>query len=221
LTGYITFSPTGAQGRYTYPSLAAYMTLLVLGLGGVWSARWLPGLIRLAPAAMLGFAIYTFFGILIPVYAPPPALASLPATATPVQVNLGQVAEIKGYSVSAARARPGERVTVTVYWRPLQRTPQPYSVFLHLLADEKTVIAQRDTYPGLGRSATHGWETGQMFADDYQVILPEDSATPQTATWLVGLWQTETGERAWLLGADGQPVDVGFRFGEFNLTADP
>ena len=221
LIGYITFSPTGAQGRYAYPSLAAFATLIVLGLCGLIPARRHSWLRWLAPAAMAAFATFTFFGVLIPVYLPPPTLTALPTDATSAQANLGQVAEIKGYAVSATHVRPGERVTVTVYWRPLQRTAQPYSVFLHLLTDESILIAQRDSYPGLGRLPTHGWEPGQMFADEYQVIIPADAPTPQTATWLVGMWQAETGERAWLLDTDGQPADVGFRFGQLVLSTHP
>lgn len=221
LTGYITFSPTGAQGRYAYPSLAAYMTLFVLGVCGWLPERWQSPLKTITPIAMATFAMATYGGLLVPVYTPSPTLAQLPETATPVQVNLGQIAEIKGYAVSTTQAQPGERVIVTIYWQPLQRTAQPFSVFLHLLADETTVIAQRDTYPGLGRNPTHGWEPGQLFADHYQVLIPETAPTPQTAQWIVGLWQADTGERAWRLGPDGQPVDVGFRFGQLSLTPLP
>jgi hypothetical protein len=219
LIGYITFSPTGAQGRYVFPSISALMTLAVLGITSLVPQRAARTVTLALPAAMLAFAIFVYVGVLVPVYTPPPALAALPASATPVEAVLGDTARLAGYEISHAEAVPGDRVFLTLYWQPLNRTALPYSIFVHLLAEDDQLIAQRDTYPGLGRYATNGWEPGRLFADTVQVLIPEAVVTPVTARWKVGLWQTETGDRAWRLGADGQPVDSGVTLGELRLQA--
>ncbi|MCS6911200.1 MAG: hypothetical protein NZM11_11650, partial [Anaerolineales bacterium] len=120
----------------------------------------------------------------------------------------------RGYQVSTTTARPGDRVTLTLYWEPLSLTDRPYSVYVHLLDASGQIIAQRDTYPGLGRNPTTTWTPGRMFADAYLLILPND-APAGNAQWKVGLWQAETGDYAFLLDAAGEPVDSGVRFGEF------
>jgi hypothetical protein len=163
------------------------------------------------------FASLTLALYLVPAYSPPQALTDLPASATRLPANLGGLAQIEGYEVSAASARPGERVYLTLYWRPLNRTDLPYSVYVHLLSQDGALIAQRDTYPGLGRNPTNSWEPGRLFADRYQVLIPESAAAPAQAHWKVGLWQAETGDYAFLLGADGQPADSGAVFSGLSL----
>lgn len=57
--------------------------------------------------------------------------------------------------VAAPFPTAGKTLTRTVYWEPLSRTDLPYSVLVHLIdAQTETLIAQRDTYPGLGRYPT-------------------------------------------------------------------
>lgn len=216
LLAYISRSPTGAQGRYLYTVLAAFTPLVVLGWHALLPARWHRGLAWAVSLGMALFAVLVLALYLVPVYSPPAALAQVPAGATPVSANLGGVAEIEGYIVTPASAGPGDRVQVTVYWRPLSQTDQPYSVYLHLLADDDTLLAQRDTYPGLGRNPTTVWEPGRLFADTYQVLIPDNAAGP--AHFKLGLWQTTAGDYAFLLGADGQPADSGLTLGALTLT---
>jgi hypothetical protein len=217
LLAYISRSPTGAQGRYLFTVCAAFAILLVLG----WQA-WLP---PRAHAALAGgvFAGMGLFATLVlalylwPVYSPPPALAGLPNSAMVVSGNLGGLAEIQGFEVTPATAAPGDRVYLTVYWRPLAQTDRPYSVYVHLLGEEGALLAQRDTYPGLGRNPTTAWTPGRLFADRYQVLLPKTADLPTSAHWKVGLWQAETGDYAFLLDADGQPHDSGLAFGRLEI----
>jgi hypothetical protein len=90
---------------------------------------------------------------------------------------------------------------------------------VHLLNGDQ-LIAQRDTYPGLGRNPTVAWQPGRMFADTYAVILP-DNAPAGDAEWKVGLWQAESGDYAFLLDAAGQPIDSGLRFGRLTIRPTP
>lgn len=211
---YITLSPTGANGRYAYPALPAYMSLLAAGL-----LSWVPTNLRRNTAIGVAGAMFVFSSSVLaffvaPAYAPPPAVAQLPANAMPLNTRLWDIAVIRGYTFEAPPTT-AKTLTLTVYWEPLNRTDLPYSVFVHLIdAQTETLIAQRDTYPGLGRYPTTAWAPGQLFADRYQVILPEEVVV-ERAYWKVGLWQAETGDRAWVLDTAGEPVDSGQRLAEF------
>ncbi|MGQ0600277.1 MAG: ArnT family glycosyltransferase [Anaerolineales bacterium] len=194
LLAYISRSPTGAQGRYLFTVMAAISILIVSG----WQ-RWLPEraqvlLLKLTMGGMALFATLVLAAYLIPAYGPPPQLAAVPASAFPASANLGGVAEIKGYEVTPLSTTRDSQIYLIVYWQPLARTDRPYSVYVHLLDESGTLIAQRDTYPGLGRAPTTAWEIGKLFADRYQVIMPDTSRLPGTLNWKVGLWQAETGD---------------------------
>lgn len=214
---YITLSPTGANGRYAYPALPGYMSLLAVGLLSLLPPAWRQRAAWALSGAMFSFSLSVLLVFVWPAYAPPPALAQLPAEAAPLEANLGDTARLRGYHVSAAQSRSGERIYLTLYWEPLSRTDRPYSVYVHLLDENEQLIAQRDTYPGLGRNPTTAWEPGRLFADRYLVLLPEKLTAPVTAHWKVGLWQAESGDYAFLLDADGQPVDSGVTFGTLRL----
>jgi len=221
LMGYLTLSPSGYMGRYTFPALPAYMTLFVFGLLGLVPLRAHWFFLKALLVAMLFFPVWTFVAYLLPVYTPPPALPALPPEATPLEATLGDVAVLKGYKVSADHARPGDRVYVTLYWRPLDRTERPYSVFIHLFDRDGTLVAQRDTYPGLGRNPTTAWTPGRMFADDYLVVIPETAFAPTAAHWDVGLWQADTGDRAFVLDPSGQPAAAEVSFGDLAILPRP
>src|SRR6185295_12408851 len=151
LLGYLTLSPSGYMGRYTFPALPAYGMLLVLGwlsLYPVRASRWVSGAITFAFA---GLSTVVLTAYLMPVYFPPPALAGLPATATRLDAELGGVALLRGYQITPQSVLPGGNVAVTIYWETVAPTELPYSVYIHLIDQDETLVAQRDTYPGRGR----------------------------------------------------------------------
>jgi len=219
LLGYLTINPNGYMGRLIYPALPAYMILFIAGLGRLVPSRARPWVSLSIGVGMFSFAVFAFVAYLIPVYSPPPQITRLPAEAKVLNATLGDVAVLKGYAVSAEEARPGDRVYVTLYWEPLNQTALPYSVYIHLFDSDETLVTQRDTYPGLGRNATNAWTPGRMFADRYLIVIPETTFSPTTARWEVGLWQTDTGDRAFVLGPDGEPVASGVSFGQLAIKA--
>jgi hypothetical protein len=221
LLGYLTINPSGYMGRYTFPALPAYMLFLALGLLELTPRRAKRLVTAALPIGMLGFGLILLPAYLLPLYTPSPALAALPPQATPLNAQFGDVAILKGYALSAVDAQPGDRVYVTVYWLPLRRTSRPYSTYLHLLDRDGLLVTQRDTYPGLGRNATTAWTPGKMFADSYLIVIPDTAYAPVEAHWETGLWQKDTGERAFVLGATGQPVAADVSVGQLSLRPRP
>jgi hypothetical protein len=87
-----------------------------------------------------------------------------------------------------------------------------YTVFVHLLDENDLVIAQRDTYPGLGTYPTSLWRVGDAFADRYVLTLPPTVFAPCTGRFEVGLYDFASGERLLVTGPDGQPLGDNVRF---------
>ncbi len=88
----------------------------------------------------------------------------------------------------------GGTLTVTLYWRDLQRVRTPYNVFVHLRRDGVPIIVQRDSAPVNGTRPTPTWLPGEYIADRYGLKLPADTP-PGTYFVEVGLYEPRTGQR--------------------------
>jgi hypothetical protein len=193
--------PATAHARhilFAYPVLGL---LLAIGLSQLRISHFVLGICG------LGFSLFALFGYLAPAFAYPATLTSLPGNITLASANFEGLAEIVGYSVSPVAAKPGDRVDVTVYWKPLAQPTALLQVFVHLKDSQGIIAAQRDTYPGLGRALTTSWRVGQLFADTYRVFLPDTAYAPESLTVRVGLWNSAESRPVFVNESDA--VDVG------------
>ena len=187
---YMLIQPAGAMGRFFFPGLPAFALLLCVGLGQFFPRRLARTASLVVTIGMVALAIYALAGVLVPAFARPRPLAAsqVDAVPNPTDVQLGGVARLLGYQVTPAVVEPGGVVEVTLYWQSLARADQNYAVFVHLLSQVGTMVAQRDTYPGLGRYPTIAWEPGVVFADTYRVAVPETAYAPDEGHVQVGLY---------------------------------
>jgi 4-amino-4-deoxy-L-arabinose transferase-like glycosyltransferase len=187
---YIAIQPAGPMGRFLFPCLPAFTVLLSLGLSrffpGRW--RWVGGAVT--AVGMAGLAVYALLGVLAPGFGRPHPLSDADIAAIPnrVDVEFAGTARLLGYRVTPTDVKPGDVVEVTLYWEPIAQTEHDYAVFVHLLSEAGTMVAQRDTYPGLGSYLTTVWEPGVVFADVYRVHVPETAYTPDTGYIQVGVY---------------------------------
>jgi 4-amino-4-deoxy-L-arabinose transferase-like glycosyltransferase len=191
LLSYILISPAGAMGRFVFPALPAFAFLLMLGLSRLVPRRFTPAVGWVTALGAGALALYALLGVLAPAFTPPRPLSARAQGAIPnaTAVEFGDVARLVGYAVAPAEVTPGDVVEVTLYWQALRRTEAEYAVFVHLLSGAGTMVAQRDTYPGLGRFPTTAWEPGTLFADTYRLHVPETTYTPDQAFVQVGLYR--------------------------------
>jgi hypothetical protein len=133
------------------------------------------------------FALYALFGYLAPAYAYPSAVSELPKDVTPLKANFENVVEVLGYKISKTTIGPGDQLEVTIYWKPLSTTVKPSPLFVHLTDPVEVVIAQRDTYHGLGTAPSNSWRVGVPFADTYRIIIPETAAVASKLKIRVGV----------------------------------
>ena len=116
-----------------------------------------------------------------------------------------------GSSLSSEVARPGEPITVTLFWQAENGATQTsHTVFTHLLgpakADGSIVWAQHDG-PPLGNSyPTTRWNRGEIIVDRHTFTVPAD-APSGTFPIEAGLYTPERGGvRLRTVDAAGQPT---------------
>lgn len=207
---YTAANPAGAMGRFLFPVLPALAVIIVGGLARLSGRAELT--CRLVVGMMASFAAVALVGYLWPAVSYPPRRDGAPAAA-----QVGTIAEILNVTVQETEVSAGEPVFVEVTWRPLQWTEEPLAVFVHLVDEAGVLVAQRDTWPGLGRAPTTSWRAGVPFADTYRVDLPETVYTPNVLAVELGLYGGTTG-RIPIDSGDGILVDS-WRVGSVRVAA--
>jgi len=216
-----------SQGRLVFPALPVWSLLLVLGLSGWLPRRW--G--RWAAAAFALFllclsALAPWLWI-SPAYALPEPLTDAQVAAIPhrLETDFGGAMRLLGYSLGtelssasggAGGVEPGGQVEVTLYWEALAPTDRDYTVFVHLLGKHDLLVAQRDTFPGLGLLSTTWLEPGFRWADRYVIQVPSTAYTPDVAQVEVGLYEATSEAR--LTASSGNDH---VRFGQVEVRTQP
>ncbi len=117
-----------------------------------------------------------------------PAGPAEAATDGPPIATLGDVASLQSVSFSPS-ASPGQGLAITLTWRTLQRTPDAYTTFVHLVDEDGMLRAQGDAPPLGGQFPTTRWHPGITFDDPYTIPLPGDLA-PGRYRLFAGLYHT-------------------------------
>lgn len=201
-----------SQGRLLFPAIAAIALL--------WAAGWValvPQRLRFLPVVLLvPLTVWVPYGVIRPAYSPPPSIATLPSSAHPLDVKLGEVATVLGYELPTTPLYPGDELPLTLYWQSETPPTVDYSVFIHLVDEADQIVAQRDLFPGLGNYPTSQWVAGKRFADRYVLQLPNTAFAPTNTRFAVGLYNAKTGERLFTAAGDDQ-----VQFGQIQIQARP
>lgn len=111
-------------------------------------------------------------------------------TPNATSLNFGDEIEIVGYTVEPRQARPGEPVTLTIYWQPLHDLTTNYTFFSQLLDQDTTRWASADIAPDGG---TVSYPAGQTQTLTLPMVVDEN-APAGAFPLIVGLYtQTEDG----------------------------
>ena len=229
------FAPSG---RHLFPAIASISILLLLGLlqlvkrSGLVPSRLRDKATALLAGAMLVFAVICPVAYIAPAYARPPLLSQAAIEAIPnrLDVNFGGVIKLLGYDLPVTNIQypipntliPGDALTITLYWQSLDKMKaealaKDYAVFVHLLDENDLILAQRNTFPGLGSFPTTLWQAGDAIADTYTLPLPETTYAPNSAQLEVGLYDFATGDRLLVYGPDGKPASDNVRFEQIEV----
>jgi hypothetical protein len=122
--------------------------------------------------------------------------------------RLGDAVQLVGHAVTirqpAAGARAGQpMLEATLYWQARAALSADYTVFVHVLDDAGTVIAQEDGPPVRGLYPTSAWRPGQIIADDRRIPLPAGRGLDRLRG-AVGLYTLADGARLAATDAAGR-----------------
>jgi 4-amino-4-deoxy-L-arabinose transferase-like glycosyltransferase len=156
------------------------------------------------------------------VFRVPAARQEAPTPQHPAAVTWAGSIELLGYDTDKAQYQPGDTVTLTLYWRDIAPVTESYTVFTHLLGTFNPLTngllwAGSDHEPGQGASRTSLWQPGDLLADDYLLLVPND-APPGPYSLEVGLYKWPELQR---LTVSASSVEAGADFaviGEVRIT---
>ena len=194
---------TGSQGRLLFPGIIAIGILLAMGLDfwlGMLPAggRWLGWAAILA--VMLSMSGYALVRLLPASYQAPLPVKAVPSAAMPIQLTIGEPAQINLLAVDIAGGRfhPGERAPVTLYLQADQLLQHDYQLFIQFLDETGREVANLTSHPGWGRNPTTLWQPGAIYADAYEVLItgPIDAHAPLLARVYTGFIDPATEEGA-------------------------
>jgi hypothetical protein len=134
-----------------------------------------------------------------------PRTFAVPIPAHPLHARWGDAILLHGYDLQSS----AESLELTLFWQAERRMDASYKVFVHLI-DPTTgaIVAQDDTVPRRWTYPTTWWERGEVVEDT--VALSLDGVSPGQYRLIVGLYDSQTGQRLPAYPADGErhPDDV-------------
>lgn len=132
-----------------------------------------------------------------------PARSSVPSSPQTARLKdgTGEIA-LLGYDLDRTVLAPGDTLGLTLYWRSDSQVARDYTVFTHLVDDGGRRWAQKDKPPLGGMAPTTTWESGQVVADNYHLVVDPD-APATIARLTIGMYDWRTGERVPLFGVGG------------------
>jgi hypothetical protein len=95
----------------------------------------------------------------------------------------------------------GGSLSILLEWRALAETEYDYTVFVHLLNADGTLVAQHDGMPVGEQRPASGWQAGERVIDEHEIRLPPDLPSGQYSL-RVGWYDWQTEERVLLANGD-------------------
>lgn len=140
----------------------------------------------------------------------------------PLDLRLGEAIRLAGYDLPRTAFRPGEAVTLTLYWEALAPVGARYKVFTHVIgttwnaARGNFLWGQQDNEPLADRLPTTQWAPAALIADGYRIAL-DPFAPPGVYTVEIGMYGLVDGARLPVFSADGQALGDAVVVGEITV----
>jgi len=133
------------------------------------------------------------------------ALDPAPVVHSSLAANLEDRVALVGYDLDAVSVGPGDKLCLTLYWRATAPVDEEYTVFVHLLSRDGSVVGQDDSAPISGLYPTIYWQEGQTVGDRHCLEVHEDSHEDRYLLE-AGMYQPGTGTRLEVVDASGTAV---------------
>ena len=191
---------TGNQGRFLLTSVANWGALFAFSLDALTPRRVRMQVTLSTILVMFAVVVVCLFGYFFPAY----RVLDVPETiAYPLALRYGDDAELIGISPANAHARPGDVITITLYWRALRQADTQWQTYLHSV---DSPVVRRDSYPATGNLLATDWQPGDTWAERYVIRIPEDIETQVVYPLVAGLYDPEREITQQAFDAAGNPV---------------
>lgn len=124
----------------------------------------------------------------------PRRIFSAPTAATPVNVNLDNQVELRGYDLRPTSPSADDAIHLTLYWRAAAHMEIDYTVFTHLIDQGENIVAQHDGQPDGGSYPTSQWLEGEIVEDEHSLV-PTTRYGSGVYSLAVGMYHLESGGR--------------------------
>ena len=88
--------------------------------------------------------------------------------------RLGEHIALQRFRLNSETLKPGNSLTVVLFWKANVEISGNYMVFCHILSANKELVAQRDGPPIYGVRPTPSWRIGEVIEDSYEIFLGPD-----------------------------------------------
>jgi mannosyltransferase len=149
----------------------------------------------------------------------PLASITVPPAQRPSGVIFGNRITLIGADLSTPRARPGQSVRLTLYWRAEAKLERSLTVFTHLLTADDHLVAQHDGLPVNDTRPTTTWLPSEIIRDVHEWNIPPN-APPGTYRIKIGLYDHNQPEmpRLPVLDSSGQVIADSALLGTLEVT---
>lgn len=112
---------------------------------------------------------------------------------------------LSGYTIADPQVKPGDVLSLTLYWTADAPANHYWSVFTHLIGPDEQPVGQDDKVPYGGLFPPTRWDAGIVVDDDYAITVAP-GAPPGEYRLVVGMYDWQTGERLPLFDSDGNAL---------------
>jgi hypothetical protein len=138
-----------------------------------------------------------------------PRQFEIPTIAHPLDITLGDAAQVKLIGVDVPASPSDGNLPVTLYWQADAEMDQDYTVFVQLLNSASQVVSQVDLQPLANAAPTTTWLPGEILTDPYTLQLPPDLPSGKYRL-IAGMYNAATGQRL----SVSTPMSIGGDFVE-------
>jgi hypothetical protein len=206
-------------GRYLLPIAPIVGILLALGLAELLPCRTRAIVLSACTLGMLVLAVIVPFNYIRPAYARPPFTTpdELARASHPVNHRFGDSMELVAYDLLPPRPRPGELVTVSLYWRCLADMEKDYSVIVQTLDPDHNFYGGVNTNLGFPLYPTSMWQPGDVLKQTHQFQLGATFPSPAFARLKVAVYATNDGQRVPAASPDNRVIGEQAIFGRHKV----
>ncbi len=132
--------------------------------------------------------------------------ARLPAPPLEEKPILGEAAKLIAVQLEEPTVRPGEGLSVALYWRALAAMEASYTVFVQAINEQQVKAGQVDRLPCHGGCPTSTWRSGDVIGERYDLPIATDAPAGRYQL-VAGMYDLASGET--LTWRDDQGLDLG------------